>query len=432
MRSFILGGISGLVLAIVGGLALFIWRPDWSSGLTENTLVQDVFYATPRAQFMAQLEASPLADTDLAVQWQTAWQNAKQAPVEISLPYAETGRFATTDPAAFAYQFFAQQGQTIQVTLTTAQQTKSDDWFVELYQQQDSGLDFRKALELPSFSPSSRADNDDYRLRYTSEQSSTYVLVLQVPLLKAADYTLQLESVSQMTFPVQGYDSRAIQSFFGAPRDGGRRKHRGVDIFAPRGTPLVAVADGVVTSTRDNKLGGKVVWMRGFDHGRTYYYAHLDSVAVKAGQTVSAGEPVGTVGNTGNARYTPPHLHFSIYHRGTAFDPLPFLQAQRLSAKALHAVHGNPVEWDHRPVAATINGLNFRAGPDTSFAVIRRLTTAEPLRVLAHNAKWLRVMTVDGVNGFVAAKYVRPVVNHELQEKPKSERQLLAVDTALL
>jgi murein DD-endopeptidase MepM/ murein hydrolase activator NlpD len=119
---------------------------------------------------------------------------------------------------------------------------------------------------------------------------------------------------------------KAVRSYFRDPRDAGRREHHGVDIFAPRDTPVVAAASGFVSSVGTNRLGGNVVWLWDPDRKQSHYYAHLSSQAVRIGQRVDAGDVVGYVGNTGNARTTPPHLHFGIYaFREGPIDPLPFV-----------------------------------------------------------------------------------------------------------
>lgn len=98
---------------------------------------------------------------------------------------------------------------------------------------------------------------------------------------------------------------------YGEPRSGGRR-HAGVDIFAPRGAAVIAPVSGTVAvAGPDGGNGGNRVWIRG-DDGRAYYFAHLDSIRAAVGQLVGVGTPIGTVGNTGNASSTSPHLHFSI------------------------------------------------------------------------------------------------------------------------
>jgi murein DD-endopeptidase MepM/ murein hydrolase activator NlpD len=130
---------------------------------------------------------------------------------------------------------------------------------------------------------------------------------------------------SKLAFPVSGKKS-SIGSFWGAARDGGKRKHEGIDIFAKKGTPVVAVTDGIVSAVTNGGIGGKTVWLRSFDYSWTAYYAHLDQQKVKRGQFVKKGEVLGTVGNTGNARTTPAHLHFGIYTWNGAVNPLPYVK----------------------------------------------------------------------------------------------------------
>jgi murein DD-endopeptidase MepM/ murein hydrolase activator NlpD len=110
---------------------------------------------------------------------------------------------------------------------------------------------------------------------------------------------------------------------WGAPRSGGRR-HQGVDMIGARGLPLVAVVDGFVQQ-KTNSLGGNAVWLSGAD-GNKYYYAHLDSWG--AAGSVTAGTVIGTLGDTGNARFSIPHLHFEIHPGGgAAVNPYPTVRA---------------------------------------------------------------------------------------------------------
>jgi murein DD-endopeptidase MepM/ murein hydrolase activator NlpD len=128
-----------------------------------------------------------------------------------------------------------------------------------------------------------------------------------------------------LTFPVAGMKSN-IGSYWGARRDGGKRKHQGIDIFARRGTAVVAICDGVITLKDHTPIGGKTLWLDSEDHSWTAYYAHLDKQYVKEGQFVRKGQVIGTVGNTGNARTTPSHLHFGIYTNRGPVNPLPYVK----------------------------------------------------------------------------------------------------------
>ncbi len=124
--------------------------------------------------------------------------------------------------------------------------------------------------------------------------------------------------------PVDGAVS--FTDTWGAPRSGGRT-HQGVDMIAARGTPLVAIESGTISWMSNSSLGGITLWIAG-SSGDSFYYAHLDGYAagVFAGMSVSAGQLVGYVGNTGNAQYTVPHLHFEHHPGGgAAINPYPLV-----------------------------------------------------------------------------------------------------------
>jgi murein DD-endopeptidase MepM/ murein hydrolase activator NlpD len=135
---------------------------------------------------------------------------------------------------------------------------------------------------------------------------------------------------ASMPVPVAGVRASRIADTFGAPR-GRDRAHQGIDIFAPRGTPVLSATDGVVLSVREQGLGGRQVWVLGPARER-HYYAHLDDwwAGLRAGDRLRAGMAIGTVGDTGNARGTPPHLHYGVYAQTGPIDPLPRLRAHPL------------------------------------------------------------------------------------------------------
>ncbi|MEI2416243.1 M23 family metallopeptidase [Orrella sp. JC864] len=148
------------------------------------------------------------------------------------------------------------------------------------------------------------------------------------PIAKTPFYALRLAlkpAPETLPVPVQGVPPAALADTWGAPRGNGRR-HEGIDIFAPRGRPVLSATEGIVTRKGSSPLGGNIVWVMG--PGRQmHYYAHLDRHgSVEPGDRVQAGTPLGTVGNTGNARGTPPHLHYGIYQAGGAINPYPLLR----------------------------------------------------------------------------------------------------------
>jgi murein DD-endopeptidase MepM/ murein hydrolase activator NlpD len=127
-----------------------------------------------------------------------------------------------------------------------------------------------------------------------------------------------------MACPVNG--AVAFTDTWGAPRSGGRT-HEGVDMIAARGTPLVAIEDGTIKRMGNGGLGGITIYLTGAS-GDQYYYAHLDAWAsgLSVGQSVAVGEMIGTVGNTGNAQYTIPHLHFEFHPGGgSPVNPYPLV-----------------------------------------------------------------------------------------------------------
>ena len=114
---------------------------------------------------------------------------------------------------------------------------------------------------------------------------------------------------------------------WGAPRSGGR-SHKGVDMIAARGTPIVAIYAGQISRFSTSSLGGKSIYFSS-DAGDMYYYAHLDDFAdVGTGQHVEAGTVIGYNGSTGNAPDYLPHLHFE-YHPGggSAVNPYPLVRS---------------------------------------------------------------------------------------------------------
>jgi len=139
-------------------------------------------------------------------------------------------------------------------------------------------------------------------------------------------YTLATEEpATLLPNPVASRPSRLIDSW-GNPRSGGRH-HEGIDIFAPKDTPITSTTSGLVMRVGTNNLGGQVIWILGPGLER-HYYAHLSRYGeFRPGDRVEPGAVIGYAGNTGNARGGPVHLHYGIYRNGTALNPYPRLAA---------------------------------------------------------------------------------------------------------
>lgn len=134
-----------------------------------------------------------------------------------------------------------------------------------------------------------------------------------------------------IVFPVKGA-SRFTDDFH-KPRSGGRT-HEGIDIFAARGTPVVAVDTGILRF-QQNTLGGNAATVKTAD-GSSYYYAHLDSYEGESPRSVFPGMVIGYLGDTGNAKGTSPHLHFqiSLKDEGTIN---PYAELMRVKTGAIPA-----------------------------------------------------------------------------------------------
>lgn len=138
---------------------------------------------------------------------------------------------------------------------------------------------------------------------------------------------LRTPASPSLLVPVASVPRRALRDTWNGPRSGGRR-HQGIDIFAKRNTPVLSATPGIIVTVGTSQLGGRIVRVFG-PGGEWHYYAHLERFApIAPGDVVQAGAILGYVGDSGNARGTPPHLHYGIYRRyGGAMNPYPRLRA---------------------------------------------------------------------------------------------------------
>lgn len=231
------------------------------------------------------------------------------------------------------------------------------------------------------------------KFQKVAEESGFYKVVIQPEVAFQNNFQLKIYTQPSIGFPVAGKGNRDVQSFWGASRDGGGRSHEGVDIFAKRGTPVVAVTDGFVRRTGNQGLGGKQVWQRDGLLGNSYYYAHLDSIMTTDGQKLKAGDTVGTVGNTGNAAGGATHLHFGIYSSGGAVDPYPFIKKREIPAYL-------PALNDFKKTKLKAE-TDIKISPDAKSETVFTLKKETETVAKSVFTNWLHIQLSDGREGFV-------------------------------
>lgn len=119
----------------------------------------------------------------------------------------------------------------------------------------------------------------------------------------------------QLLLPLPGLTPDRVRDSFNQARSGGARRHNAIDLFAPRGTPILAADSGIVLKLNRSTLGGIQLYAADPNHRFVYYYAHLDAYhpSIEEGMSIARGDTLGFVGTTGNAPASSPHLHFAIY-----------------------------------------------------------------------------------------------------------------------
>jgi murein DD-endopeptidase MepM/ murein hydrolase activator NlpD/SH3-like domain-containing protein len=373
----------------LGGVAALL------SSCAPSTMLRGVvFPSSPHEQYAQSLRQTGLDRTALGRDWLFAADRALQTTLSITLPYRETGYFAPEEAGAVAYRFGARRGQRlrIEVELETSEPGRL---FLDLFCR-GPGSDTLKLV--------TSAPVETSRLEYEVTHDGTYVVRLQPELLRGGRYSLTQQALASLRFPVLGKDSRAVSSGFGAARDGGQREHHGIDILAPRGTPVLSAADGVVTSVGVTDIGGKVVWVSDPARDLSLYYAHLDSQGVSTGTRVRTGDVLGTVGNTGNARATVPHLHFGIYHRHEGpIDPIPYVHETPAPPPAPAAGASVLGSWRRVDESA----VRLLSSPASRSAAVVDLPRNTVVRVQGVAAQWYRVRLPDARTGFVPAAMTR-------------------------
>jgi peptidoglycan LD-endopeptidase LytH len=346
---------------------------------------------SPHQRYARSLADGRVADPALATAWLAAANKAVQQPVTLTAPFIEEALIDPAHPMSLGYAVTLKRGQTLVVQVTVATDTRSQV-FVDLFEPNAT----RDAHQRPVAS----ARRDDTALSHEAGESGVYVLRIQPELFRGGHIRVTCRSAPSLHFPAAGGGAHSIQSRFGVDRDGGRRRHEGVDIFAPRGTPVLAASDGFVTNVGENTLGGRVVWVWDIPRGARLYYAHLQDQLVRQGAFVRAGDTLGTVGNTGNATTTAPHLHFGIYARGEgAIDPDGFIRPVSETADNPVVTASTLGDWGR-----TRRAVALRASPSGAAPVVDTVPRAAEIRVEGGLGSWIRTSTGDHMSVFLQAR----------------------------
>jgi peptidoglycan LD-endopeptidase LytH len=381
--------VVALVLVAAGVAAALV------AGCRPPRLVRDAIVpASPHEQYLRGLETAGLADTALARAWREQAQSALGVPTPATPPFAEELFVDAASPRAVAYAIPMRRGQRLEIEATLESDVPARV-FIDAFEMGASGEVTGRAR--------ASAGEDDSVLTYEPDRDERVVVRVQPELLRGGRLRVTSRAAATLLFPVPSVTPVALQSIFGDPRDAGQRRHEGVDIFAPRGSPVVAATDGVVSSIGENRLGGRVVWLWDMRRGQSLYYAHLSEQLVTWGTVVRRGDVLGRVGTTGNAAATAPHLHFGIYTGSGAIDPEPFI-------RPVPATPATPARASREALGQWARVSTTRAvvqqGPSAASPGAGAIPRQTPVRITGAVDAWVRVTLPDSAEGFLPVRAV--------------------------
>ena len=295
------------------------------AGCAEPEEALRVAPAESHRDYVFGLNSHQLSATGAGARWLDASVRVFSDSTRVMPPFVETLHLDPLTIPVVGYEFPGTLGQRIDIEVDT----ELEGYFVDVFllEGERSGRLVSTNPRYPEALYSWVADSSHFS--FEPAENGRYLLRIQPRLLEGGEMTVSILPDAALEWPVPGTDQRQIWSYFGAPRAGGARVHHGIDIFAPRGTPLVAVSSAEVMRVGERQLGGNIVTLSDEKRGLRIYYAHLDEQLVEEGRRVETGNVIGTVGNTGNALFTPPHLHIGIYqaHWRRPVDPWYFFVA---------------------------------------------------------------------------------------------------------
>ena len=383
------------------GLLIFTTVVFFISACRSEIVPEPFLPSYAHEAYQYSLEQANLDRTALGRSWKEAGENALYKPEDITLPYQEEFYLDPAEVNAVGYRFFVLRGLRIEIEMTI-HSADSLQLFSDLFRQSgDPELEFTQVAS---------ANRDSLRLEFEPRRDSYYILRLQPELLRGGRFRVLIREVPSIGFPVQGKNSRAILSFFGNPRDAGKREHHGVDIFAVRHTPVLAPSDAEVTRVGEGEIGGRYVWLRDQKRSINMYFAHLQTQEVTPGTRVVAGQIIGTVGNTGNARTTPPHLHFGIYSRGP-IDPYHFIaETNRRPA----GISGDSLFLGE--LVRSKQTIIVNNSPGSGNLPIDTIVQNSIMKITALTSNLYHILLPDGSSGYIAGNQIE-MANNAIKEQ---------------
>lgn len=351
-------------------------------------------------EYLALLDGGALTDTLVADRWRKASEDALRHAVVVGTPYREAVSITAGEEWAIGLRARLLRGQEFVLSVDRRGRGVGELLFVDLFEMSSRYGGFATGLVSERTHTTGRGE----AFRFTAPRDGEYVLRLQAQPLRSVSFTLRAEKGPAYLFPVEGATPRDIWSVFGDSRGGGRRIHHGIDIFAPRGTILRAATDAYVARVGTRSLGGKIVTLYDQKRDIYLYYAHLDDWIAEEGSFVRAGDPIGTVGNTGNARSTPPHLHIGLYNGwwSRPIDPWNFFVSDESAGgperELLLAALG-----ERRQLGAGVEARIFVDGvPRTETLGEERLVS-----VIGVSDETARVVLDEGIPALVSPEHLR-------------------------
>lgn len=387
-----------LLVVISGalGAVLLNWEPERSIESPENSQNP----ATTWTDYLAILNSAPLKESRISSRWREASEHATRHALPIEPPYREAVAIGEDEEWAIGLRVGLDRGQDLVLSVEGVGARVGETLFIDLLEVEGRYGGFGT----PVFGSRTHTTGKGEAVRFTAPRDGEYLVRLQTQPLRPVSFNLEATVAPSYVFPVDGAAPTDIWSVFGDPRGGGRRIHHGIDIFAPRGTILRAATDAYVARVGTRSLGGKIVTL--YDQRRDIYlyYAHLDDWLVEEGSFVRAGDPVGRVGNTGNARYTPPHLHIGLYDGwwSRPIDPWNFFvspEERRGAGKELALA----VLGERRELGAGVQARVYVDGVPR----VQTLSVEREVRVIGVSDEGARVVLEDGIPALVSPEQLR-------------------------